>query len=38
VFAFAAAIAAILLPWLVVLVLIIVTLFFIGLYRRVRRA
>ena len=38
VFAFVAAIAAILLPWLVVLVLIIVTLFFFGLYRRVRRA
>ena len=38
VFAFASAIAAILLPWLVVLVFIIVTLFFVGLYRRVRRA
>ncbi|MDQ6801360.1 MAG: DUF4126 domain-containing protein [Acidobacteriota bacterium] len=38
VFAFASAIIAILVPWLVVLVLIIVTLFFLGLYRRVRRA
>jgi hypothetical protein len=38
VFAFGSAIVAILLPWLVVLVLVIVTLFFFGLYRRVRRA
>jgi hypothetical protein len=38
VFAFATAIVAILLPWLVVLVIIIVTIFFVGLYRRVKQA
>lgn len=38
VFAFASAIVAILLPWLVLIVLVIVTLFFFGLYRRLRRA
>jgi hypothetical protein len=38
VFAFASAIVAILLPWLVVLVLIIVTIFFVGLYRRAKQA
>jgi len=38
VFAFASALAAVLLPWLVLVVMAIVTLFFIGLYRRVKRA
>lgn len=38
VFAFTSAIIAILLPWLVLLVLFIVTIFFIRLYRSVRRA
>jgi hypothetical protein len=38
VFAFASAIVALLLPWLVVVVIACVTIFFVGLYRRVRRA
>ena len=37
VFAFASALVAVLLPWLVLVVVAIVTVFFIGLYRRVRR-
>jgi hypothetical protein len=38
VFAFASAVIAILLPWLVLVVIFIVTIFFIRLYRSVRRA
>ena len=38
VFAFASALAAVLLPWLVLVVVAIVTLFFVMLYRRVSRA
>jgi hypothetical protein len=38
VFAFATAIIAVLLPWLVIAVIAAVTLFFVTLYRRVRRA
>lgn len=37
-FAFVSAIVAILLPWLVVIVIVAVVLFFTGLYRRVQRA
>jgi hypothetical protein len=38
VFAFTSAVIAILLPWLMLVVIFIVTIFFIRLYRSVRRA
>ena len=36
VFAFASAIVAVLLPWMVIVVLLLVTIFFVSLYRRLR--
>ena len=37
VFAFAAAIIAVLMPWLVLVVMLAVTVFFVTMYRRLRR-
>jgi hypothetical protein len=37
-FAFASALIAVLLPWLVIVVIALVAIFFVGLYRRVRQA